>query len=243
METKDFTKKLACLMLANNRYAERPELIPARQWAAVKSAMERRYMAEWMATPDGLYNDDKVWRQTFNSYRLTTANVQKIIGKKVVFFARQFSGNYDVIGVAKVNGYTEGKRNPIDAEGILWDGDFMNFAIVNEDGEICIGDSDRPVFFAITNSTMGLSDIRKRFVWNSFNAKNWAFPKVSDDMIVVIADASKPIVAIYDCTGLSEQEREEVARLHGIDITLGCTYTYHVEHKIGNTFFLAPRKR
>lgn len=90
---------------------------------------------------------------------------------------------------------------------------------------------------------MELEDIRKRFVWNSFNAKTWEFPKVSDNMIVAIADAAKPIVAIYDCAGLSEQECEEVARLHGIDVTLGCAYTYHVEHKIGNTFFLAPRKR
>lgn len=149
METKDFTKKLAYLVLANNRYAERAELIPIRQWAAVRSVMERRYMAEWMATPDGLYTDDKVWRQTFSSYRLTIANVQKIIGKKVVFYAEQWSGNHDVIGVAKVKGYTEGKRNPIEAEGILWEGGCMNFAIVNEDGDICIGDSDRQVFFAI----------------------------------------------------------------------------------------------
>ena len=52
-------------ILAENRYAKCPEKINKKRFAAVRAAMERRYMAEYMATPPGLYTDSQIWSQTF----------------------------------------------------------------------------------------------------------------------------------------------------------------------------------
>jgi len=66
-ETKNETKKIAYSVLANNMYAKRPNEVPSRQWAGVKSAMFAKYIKEWMDTPDGLYTDAQIWQQTFSS--------------------------------------------------------------------------------------------------------------------------------------------------------------------------------
>ena len=55
-------------ILAQNRYAKCPENVNKRQFAAIRAVMEKRYMREWMATPDGLYSDSEIWTQTFMSY-------------------------------------------------------------------------------------------------------------------------------------------------------------------------------
>jgi hypothetical protein len=67
MTTKE-TKALAYRTLAQNRYAKRPEQVTPRQWAAIRSIMERRFSAEWMDTPAGLYTDEQIWKQTFQKY-------------------------------------------------------------------------------------------------------------------------------------------------------------------------------
>lgn len=77
------------------------------------------------------------------------------------------------------------------------------------------------------------------FVWNSFNAESFSdMPHPTEDMIVVVANAANPHVAIYDCKGLNDEQRFEVARQHGIRITQGCNYHYNVVRRIGNTYLL-----
>lgn len=66
-ETKNETKKLAYSILAKNMYAKRPDEVPSRQWAGVKSSMLAKYRKEWMGTPEGLYTDAQIWQQTFSS--------------------------------------------------------------------------------------------------------------------------------------------------------------------------------
>ena len=68
MEANKETKKLAYKTLAANKYAERPPEIPKHQWHAIRSVMFERYMREWMRTPDGLYSDSQIWKQTFMTY-------------------------------------------------------------------------------------------------------------------------------------------------------------------------------
>lgn len=55
-------------MLAHNRYAECPSNVGIRQWAAVKSVMERKFLREYMDTPKGLYTDAHIWLQTFRHH-------------------------------------------------------------------------------------------------------------------------------------------------------------------------------
>ena len=59
------TKQEIYQVLAKNRYAARPENVSARQWSAIRSSMERRYMQEYMETPKGLYTEAQIWAQTF----------------------------------------------------------------------------------------------------------------------------------------------------------------------------------
>ncbi len=65
-DDKKDTKQAAYSILAHNRNAKRPEYISPRQWAAVKTTMEKKFMKEWMDTPEGLYTSEQVWKQTFN---------------------------------------------------------------------------------------------------------------------------------------------------------------------------------
>lgn len=67
MATKE-TKIEAYQILAANRHAHCPLHIPARQFNAVRTVMEKRFMKEYMNTPSGLYTSEQVWGQTFKSY-------------------------------------------------------------------------------------------------------------------------------------------------------------------------------
>lgn len=82
-------------------------------------------------------------------------------------------------------------------------------------------------------------NLEELFVWNSFNAESFSdMPHLTEDMIVCICNAANPHVAVYDCKSLNDEQRFEVARQHGIRITIGCNYYYNVVRKIGNTYFL-----
>lgn len=65
MTTNEKTKNLAYSLLAQNRYARKPKEISAHQWNAVKGIMEKRFTREYMDTPQGLYTDEQIWKQTF----------------------------------------------------------------------------------------------------------------------------------------------------------------------------------
>lgn len=51
--------------LAKNRYAECPANVSKRRFSAIRHSMEELYMKEWMRTPQGLYTDSEIWKQTF----------------------------------------------------------------------------------------------------------------------------------------------------------------------------------
>lgn len=53
-------------ILAKNRYAKCPDGINKKRFAGVRAAMEKIFMVQYMATPEGLYTDAQIWAQTFN---------------------------------------------------------------------------------------------------------------------------------------------------------------------------------
>lgn len=55
-------------ILAKNRYAVCPENVNKRQFSAIRAAMEKQFLKEWLSTPEGLYTDSQIWKQTFNKY-------------------------------------------------------------------------------------------------------------------------------------------------------------------------------
>lgn len=67
--TKEEAKKRCYTILAWDRYAQCPEGISKRQFAAVKAAMHRQFMDAWMDTPAGLYSNAQVWAQCFHAFR------------------------------------------------------------------------------------------------------------------------------------------------------------------------------
>lgn len=82
-------------------------------------------------------------------------------------------------------------------------------------------------------------NLEELFVWNSFGADAFSdMPHPTEDMIVCICNAANPHIAVYDCNGLNDEQRFDVARQHGIRITQGCNYHYNVVRRIGNTYFL-----
>lgn len=82
-------------------------------------------------------------------------------------------------------------------------------------------------------------NLEELFVWNSLGADTFSdMPHLTEDMIIVITNAARPFIAVYDCKGLNDEQRFEVARKHGIYITQGCNHTYNVVRRIGNTYLL-----
>jgi hypothetical protein len=53
-------------ILAKNRYAKCPDGINKKRFAGIRAAMEKIFLAQYMATPEGLYTDAQIWAQTFN---------------------------------------------------------------------------------------------------------------------------------------------------------------------------------
>lgn len=62
------TKALCYRLLAEERFAKRPDNIPPRQWAGVKGAMNHKFFNEIMKTPMDLYTSEQVWHQLFKKY-------------------------------------------------------------------------------------------------------------------------------------------------------------------------------
>lgn len=84
-----------------------------------------------------------------------------------------------------------------------------------------------------------MESLRKRFLWSSFNAKNFSeMPDAQGDVIVVVANAHNPSIAIFNAEGLSSDEKMELAKKQGVYLTSGSNYYYDVVRVIGNTYFL-----
>lgn len=82
-------------------------------------------------------------------FKLTKGNANEIVGKRVYFFSEQDPANANAEGITNIESFDANKFNPI--LGMVESGEDtgLNFAIINEDGEICLGDSDRPVFVKV----------------------------------------------------------------------------------------------
>lgn len=82
-------------------------------------------------------------------FKLTKDNANEIVGKRVYFFSEQYHANPNAEGITNVESFDASKRNPL--IGMVESGEEtgLNFAFINEDGEICLGDSDRPVFVKV----------------------------------------------------------------------------------------------
>lgn len=52
-------------LLAADRHALCPEGFSKRRFYSIRADMERRYMREFLNTPDGLYTSATIWKQTF----------------------------------------------------------------------------------------------------------------------------------------------------------------------------------
>lgn len=76
---------------------------------------------------------------------LTTNNINEFMNKVINIYCKQWEGNADVKGSAVIVSFEPSKRNPIRVDCTTGEGRFLNYAIINEDGNICIGDEDRPV--------------------------------------------------------------------------------------------------
>lgn len=82
-------------------------------------------------------------------FKLTKDNANEIVGKRVYFFSEQYQANANAEGITNIESFDANKRNPI--LGMVESGEDtgLNFAFINKAGEICLGDSDRPVFVKV----------------------------------------------------------------------------------------------
>lgn len=80
---------------------------------------------------------------------LTTNNISEFMYKVLNIYCKQWEGNADVKGSAAIVSYDPTKRNPIRTDCTSGEGRYLDFAIINDKGEICIGDEDRPVMVEI----------------------------------------------------------------------------------------------
>ena len=76
------------------------------------------------------------------------------------------------------------------------------------------------------------------FVWSSFMENSFStMPQVDDNMIVVITNASNPIISIYNTNGFNEEEKMDVVNKHCNMMSIGCNYNYECIRVCGNTYF------
>ena len=88
------------------------------------------------------------------------------------------------------------------------------------------------------NYSINKGDENTIFVWSSFGEKNFdSMPPVDDNMIVVITNASNPIISIYNTNGFNKEEIIETVKKHCTLMSLGCNYTYELKYVCGNTYF------
>jgi len=63
------------------------------------------------------------------------------------------------------------------------------------------------------------------FVWGSFNEKTFkGMPDVTEDMTIVVQNASNPFVIIYNTSGLTKQEKDDVVKQHCSMMANGCNF-------------------
>lgn len=104
------------------------------------------------------YTDDdrvlviKIYSETLYAEGLTALtinNVQDFIGKRIYFFSRQYEANPNIEGVGIITAVDLTQRNVIIGFDREKGEDCMNYAFVDYDNKICLGDGDRPILVKI----------------------------------------------------------------------------------------------
>ena len=75
------------------------------------------------------------------------------------------------------------------------------------------------------------------FVWSSITNSFDDMPEVTDDMIVIVTNSDRIFIAVYNVEGLTDEEINDVIRLHCTYIASGCCDPCPVRKKIGNCYF------
>lgn len=92
----------------------------------------------------------------------------------------------------------------------------------------------KPTEFGIT-----AADENSIFVWSSAGEHNFSsMPEVTDDMIIVIANAKEPNITIYDVKNLCKEDLRRVIDKHCAFLSQGCNYRYKFVKRVGNCYFV-----
>jgi hypothetical protein len=103
---------------------------------------------------------------------LTINNIHELINKPISIYCKQWEGDCDVYGQAVITEFSKDKCNPIKVGDATGDGHYLEFAIINEKGEICIGDSDRPVQYELSDNGMTTIEVVKNDIKRTFSCTN-----------------------------------------------------------------------
>lgn len=103
---------------------------------------------------------------------LTINNINEFKNKVINIYCKQWEGNADVSGQAVITEFNEDERNPIKVSDATGEGHFLEYAIINEDGVICIGDEDRPVEVELSKDGMRTDRIIINDLIRTFNPAN-----------------------------------------------------------------------
>ncbi len=103
---------------------------------------------------------------------LTINNIHEFINKPISIYCKQYEGNADVYGQAVITELSKDERNPIKVGDATGEGHFLEYAIINEDGVICIGDEDRPVEVELSENGLQTSEVIENAIKRIFNPAN-----------------------------------------------------------------------
>lgn len=103
---------------------------------------------------------------------LTINNINEFKNKIINIYCKQWEGNADVYGQAIIIDFNEDERNPIKVGNATGEGHYLEYAIINEDGVICIGDEDRPVEVELSENGLQASEVIENAFSRTFNPAN-----------------------------------------------------------------------
>lgn len=103
---------------------------------------------------------------------LTINNISDFINKPISIYCKQYEGNADVYGQAVITEFNKDERNPIKVGDATGEGHFLEYALINEDDIICIGDTDRPVEVELSANGLQLREVIENAIKRIFNPAN-----------------------------------------------------------------------
>ena len=103
---------------------------------------------------------------------LTINNIHEFINKPISIYCKQYEGNADVYGQAVITEFSKDECNPIKVGNATGEGHFLEYALINEDGTICIGDTDRPVEVELCANGLALREVIENAIKRIFNPAN-----------------------------------------------------------------------